>query len=431
MIRNEREYKSTKAALFNYQDAIAKFDILKVIEQGVDPIIAEAQRSSYERQISELAEQVESFEALKAGTLKEFVADDVMQMGRKLVEVRVAKGLTQREMASLAGLKEQQIQRYEKEQYASASLRRIAFLSSVLGARFSGEFSLQAEDTHPEMEFLQGLNPSNFPISEMNRREWFDRVLDIRTTSDVEKKRLLGSFFMHAGMTEPSRALHRKSKGQISVKRTSALTAWQARVLSKARSKAGLARRFTPLPPEVIRRLAQFSALSDGPVRAVELLLEYGIVVLFEKHLSGTKLDGAAMTLDGKYAVIGMTIRYDRIDNFWFVLFHELGHVMRHWGPLLRQGFLDEEGDDFQDRFEKEANEFALNSVVPQEEWDNSLVRFTQFSETVAAFSKKRGVHPALIAGRIQRERDSYQQFSELLGRGAIRAALQEAGLLE
>jgi HTH-type transcriptional regulator/antitoxin HigA len=431
MIKNEKEFKSTKAALAAYEDAIAKFDVLKSIAQGVSPVIAGAQKASYERQITELRAQIEAYENLRAGAITEMVADDISEIGVNLISARIAKGLTQREFASLAGLKEQQIQRYEKDAYASANLRRLAYLSAVLDLQFKGELQVKSNSDEDNSGFLSVLNPNDFPLSEMNKRGWFDRSLDMRSSSVEEKRRCLAAFFSRASVVEPMYALHRKTKGLLSPTRRGALLAWQAQVLAKARSKAGLARRFEPLPPDAIRVLVTMSRQKDGVQKAVELLLEYGIILIFERHLAGTKLDGAAMSLENKYAVIGMTARHDRVDNFWFVLLHELGHVLRHWGPHLRQGFIDEEDDGLDSRLDMEADEFAHNSIVPQEEWNSSFVRFTQSKDAIMQFAERRSIHPALVAGRIQRERESYKEFSDLLGRGEIRSTLTAAGLLE
>ena len=61
-----------------------------------------------------------------------------------------------------------------------------------------------------------------------------------------------------------------------------------------------------------------------GPVKARELLASKGVTLIIERHLPGTYLDGAAMLAENGNPVIGLTLRHDRLDNFWFVLFHEL-----------------------------------------------------------------------------------------------------------
>ena len=82
--------------------------------------------------------------------------------------------------------------------------------------------------------------------------------------------------------------------------------------------------------PELLRNVAQFSRFEDGPRRAVDLLGALGIAVEMVPHLPKTHLDGAALRMADGPPVIGLTLRYDRIDNFWFCLLHELAHVGRH-----------------------------------------------------------------------------------------------------
>jgi HTH-type transcriptional regulator/antitoxin HigA len=168
-----------------------------------------------------------------------------------------------------------------------------------------------------------------------------------------------------------------------------------------------------------------------GISKVVELLLEYGVIVVFERHLPKTKLDGAAMSLDGIYAVIGMTARHDRIDNFWFVLLHELGHIIRHWPRVVGEGVVDEDaGSDSDELIEKEADEFAENAILPRTTWHGSTVRFAKLPDAVAKFAARYELHPALIAGRIRRER-GYIEFNDMLGSGEVREFLQLSGYLE
>src|SRR3546814_15086257 len=91
-----------------------------------------------------------------------------------------------------------------------------------------------------------------------------------------------------------------------------------------------------------VRELASLSVREDGPKRAIEMLNSAGVRVVVERHLPKTYLDGAAMLLDGKDAIIALTLRQDRLDNFWFVLFHELGHFVRHRTRGLEDGSFED-----------------------------------------------------------------------------------------
>ncbi|WP_432787382.1 helix-turn-helix domain-containing protein [Novosphingobium rhizosphaerae] len=205
MISNEKEYRSTKLALAGFEDALMKYDVLKAIECGIDPMIARAQRGSYERQAAELREQLSAYEALRDGKVHEFEVHGIPDLGKGLVEARVAKGLTQRELANLAGLQEQQIQKYEKERYGSANLKRLAHIAATIGIGFDAKLTITGDDPSID-EMPGGLNLADFPFAEMNSRGWFGQQVDRRAPS-VERARVLRDFFVQAPR-EIAPALH-------------------------------------------------------------------------------------------------------------------------------------------------------------------------------------------------------------------------------
>lgn len=154
----------------------------------------------------------------------------------------------------------------------------------------------------------------------------------------------------------------------------------------------------------------------------VAIVLDFGVnrpVTL--EHLPGTYLDGAAMRREDGIDVIAMTLRHDRIDNFWFTLLHEFCHVSHHL-----KGDTDLILDDLElkstDEIEDEADAFAQNALIPPELWKQ---RRNMTSEDVNAMAKASGVHPAIVAGRWQRENNDYRRFSKLLGRGEVRNRLK------
>ena len=112
---------------------------------------------------------------------------------------------------------------------------------------------------------------------------------------------------------------------------TYALTAWCIRVLALARNNSlnGIHGKGT-VSLKFMREIAKLSYFDNGPLLAKEYLEKNGIHLIFVSHLPKTYLDGAAMRRTDGRPVIGMTLRYDRLDNFWFCLLHELAHVARH-----------------------------------------------------------------------------------------------------
>lgn len=123
--------------------------------------------------------------------------------------------------------------------------------------------------------------------------------------------------------------------------------------------------------------------------------------------------------------VVALTLRYDRLDNFWFVLFHELGHVFLHLTQGLRFDFFDEEEGDKTDRIEQAADDFALNTLIPPSAWEQCLSRFVLTEEAVVTDAENLGIDASIIAGRIRKERNDYTLLTRLVGQDAVRKQLE------
>lgn len=175
---------------------------------------------------------------------------------------------------------------------------------------------------------------------------------------------------------------------------------------------------------EAGRKLAQLSIASNGPALAREQLRKWGIILVTLEHLPGTYLDGAAMCRNDGIEVIAMTLRHDRIDNFWFTLLHEFCHVSCH----LKEGttlILDDLELKSSDDIENEADAFAQNALIPAEIWSQHASSELS-NEDVVRIARAARVNPAIIAGRWQRENGDYRRFSKMLGRGEVRIHLQD-----
>jgi HTH-type transcriptional regulator/antitoxin HigA len=123
-------------------------------------------------------------------------------------------------------------------------------------------------------------------------------------------------------------------------------------------------------------------------------------------HLKKTHIDGAAMTMPNKNnPIIALTLRHDRVDNFWFCLFHELGHVYHHLSSnIIIAENLDVIDDD--DSNEREADCFVRNSLIPEDSWNkfymNGLGNYS--TKSVERYAQNFGINPAIVAGRIRHE---------------------------
>ena len=127
-----------------------------------------------------------------------------------------------------------------------------------------------------------------------------------------------------------------------------------------------------------------------GPI---EYLRNSGIRVVIEFYLPNTYLDGSAFLLSDGPPVIGMTLRQDRLDNFWFVLFHEFVHIIKH----LHKGNIESIFDDLDakaDDIEQVADEQAGEILVPEDKWNTALARFVRSGDSIRDFANEIGIHP-------------------------------------
>lgn len=205
-----------------------------------------------------------------------------------------------------------------------------------------------------------------------------------------------------------------------------ALWAWQCQVLLLAKG-LDLPTAFSraSISDEWLKDLVRLSQEDNGPQLAKDALREIGIPLVVEPHLPQTYLDGAAFLLPNGTPIVGMTLRYDRLDNFWFVLIHELVHVRDH----LRRGKLEDIFDDLEanrDEMERETDAVAGAILIPEDSWETALPRYLRTEDSVKAFSKELNIHPSIVAGRIRKEADNYVIMRNLVGHGEVRSQFPE-----
>jgi HTH-type transcriptional regulator / antitoxin HigA len=152
-----------------------------------------------------------------------------------------------------------------------------------------------------------------------------------------------------------------------------------------------------------------------------QLLVKCGVRFVIVEPLPSSKIDGATFWLGAHSPVIGLSLRYDRIDNFWFVLRHEIEHVLN--GDGKDAAILDSDLDSNSRQigsFSKEenvANEAAAEFCTPQKDLNSFIDRISPlFSRTkVVAFAKNHNIHPGLVVGQLQKHQQRYDLFRSLL----------------
>jgi len=229
-------------------------------------------------------------------------------------------------------------------------------------------------------------------------------------------------------------AFFRQSKGARYNSKTDpyALTAWCIRVLSLARRNP-LKTKYVDgiINKNTMREVARLSYFDDGPLLAKEYLEKQGIHLIIARHLPKTYLDGAAMLMPDGTPVIGLTLRYDRIDNFWFCLLHEIAHVAKHLtasDQIIIDDF-DLKGHDAapENRAEKEADDMALDGLIPNKVWQKKPIQGKVTAQKVYALAAQLKIHPAIIAGRVRHERNNYKLLSRHVGSRQVRKHFTES----
>lgn len=423
LVLTDRQAREVEADIAELDDALSSEQVLKALVTGLPQQVVSGLRRSLATERRELGETLAAYEKAKQGDpglLNERAGKDP---GALLVAARIVKRLSQKELARNLGLKEQQIQRYEADRYSKITLANFQKIAGVLGARL-------VLDTEPLAE--EWAAPHRIPSAgELNKvvrhaREhgWLE--------GDNSDEGAVGQLVRRV-------ADHVRRYGTPSLLRTGlnvedhssdwVLLSWKAQVTRVAeRTIEEHEPSYRPLNVSWLLDLVRMSRLDDGPVRARDMLLEHGIVLVVEPHVAGMKVDGAAF-LVGDVPVIGMTLLRDALDNFWFTLLHEIAHVVLHYRTGLAAGFFDDEATSTEvDEMEGEANAFASNLLIPEELWARSPARITKAAEPAERLAQQLGIHPAIVFGRIRMERRDYSLFSNKIGRGLVRGHFMPRG---
>lgn len=264
-------------------------------------------------------------------------------------------------------------------------------------------------------------NWENRLVNEMEARGYFGST-SIKKVSKIE---LLKNFFLPIGSPAQIGGLLRKSNFRSSpLTDKRALAAWATQVVKKARKiKVTKKYKHGSIDLAFMQELVKLSTKQNSPILAQEYLKNYGIILLVEPHFSKTYLDGATILLDKNNPVIGLTLRYDRLDNFWFTLLHELAHISKHYNSGITLFYDEIEGVkavDIDDR-EKEADTLAEESILPSAKWEISPARLIPSFMAANSLAEELGVNVALIAGQIRHKGNKYVYLNKIVNEAKVR----------
>ncbi|OGG23736.1 hypothetical protein A3A79_00825 [Candidatus Gottesmanbacteria bacterium RIFCSPLOWO2_01_FULL_43_11b] len=257
-------------------------------------------------------------------------------------------------------------------------------------------------------------------VTEMENRGYFEDI-SIKTQDKIEQ---LKSFFSIIGSPANVIGLTRKSSYRSSpLTDRKALVAWATRVLQKVK-KISVTKKYKhgSIDLNFMQELAKLSVQENSPLKVQEFLKEQGIILIIEPHFQKTYLDGATILTNKDNPVIGLTLRHDRLDNFWFTLMHELAHIALHYDSDISL-FFDEIEDvkaiDVSDK-ELEADALAEEALLPKAKWEVSPARLIPSSMAASSLANELGVHIAIIAGQIRHKGNKYVYLNKIVNEAKV-----------
>ena len=251
------------------------------------------------------------------------------------------------------------------------------------------------------------------PVADMIKRGWIDAAMTDPKKVEAELMR----FFGVSSVDEIPVLPHAAKKTEMASPATPAQIAWLYRVKQMASDMMTM--RYSPTSARtVVKRLAGLRSEADEVRHVPKILTECGIRFVIVETLGSAKIDGVCFWLNDFTPVIGMSLRFDRIDNFWFVLRHEIEHVIRRHGAgaAMLDADLDAQIQDVGSE-EAVANAAAADFCVPNEQLEKFIARKSPFfaDRDVVGFARTLKVHPGLVAGQVRRHTGKYNILQDHL----------------
>jgi HTH-type transcriptional regulator / antitoxin HigA len=321
-------------------------------------------------------------------------------------------GLSQRDLIPFIGSKSKTSEVLAGRR--SLSLPMVRALSEGLG--IPAEVLIQ-EDTRtaePALDFAK------FPVGEVERRNWFAGVASGELGNEVVST--LDSFGGGELLLAARTSAHVRSGRDMD---TYSLMTWAAWSIHKAESSPPVPSfEMDSIDAAFLTAVCKLSAKDSGPIDARGHLSEAGIALVVTEHLPRTYLDGALIF--GKYPVIALTLRHDRLDSFWFTLLHELAHLLQVCQSGELRYFFDDLDVSSSVTVEVEADKLASETLIPESEWLASPASKLRSPEAAVHLARRLGIHPAIVAGRVRHETGDYRKLSRMVGQGQVRQLLAE-----
>ena len=335
--------------------------------------------------------------------------------GEHIKEELEARGWSQRDLAYVLGMTEQQLNPLlsGKHRISPDMARALGDAFDVPAEFFANlqkQFDLARSKNPDPAVKLRATLQAVYPIREMIRRGWLEEsdpaLLELQVTR----------FFEARSISDIPKFGNDNSVPSFAAKQThyddhpAPQIAWLYRVRQIAKGV-----KCAPYSAEKLRRaIAQLRNFIPDPESigdVAELLANAGVRFVVVEWLPGMKVDGVCTWLDDNSPVIGLSTLHDRLDNFWFVLRHEIEHILMGHGKVraILDNLEDIEANNVVNVVAEEevANAAAGDFCIPKEKMDSFFARKEPYisERDVIGFATRMEVHPAIVVGQIQHRR--------------------------
>lgn len=335
-----------------------------------------------------------------------------------------SRGWTQRVLAKVLNLTETRISSIMNGK-ADINDALALQLQAVLGINADELLKLQTSFGLAKAQLEFWLDPDlttrarlfgDLPVTSMIARGWLTGITDI---ADPEVDVALCKFFGVGDLNEIEVLPHAAKKTNVTSEATPAQLAWLYRVRQLA-DDLGAPKYSHAALTSALSKLKALLVSADGVRKVPRIMMECGVRFVIVESLPAAKIDGVCFWTgkDSRSPVIGMSLRYDRIDNFWFVLRHEIEHVLCEHGrsAVMLDAELERERAGVSGEMPEEeriANGAAADFCVPQDKLQNFIARKApMFAERdIRGFAATLQTHPGIVAGQLQRQTGRYDLF--------------------
>lgn len=327
---------------------------------------------------------------------------EVFPPGDMIREELEARGWSQQDLAAIMGTNHALVSEIVNSKRAitpetAVALSRAFGTSPELWMNLEASYQLSQIRQEPQGDQIavRARLYEKAPVKDMIKRGWIAPSKD----ASVLAQRIL-AFFERKTLDEDFAFVHAARKSSEYGETTPSQWAWLHRAKQMART---LHVRSSWKPNRKDQLLGELRALtqsSDAAQDVSKVLAAFGVRLVIVQSLPTAKMDGASFWLAEDAPVIAVSLRYDRIDNFWHTVMHELGHVL-HGDKLSIDLEVLSRGN--KPERERQADQFAVESLVPQAELDDFCLRVAPlFSHVkVLGFAARIRVHPGIVVGQL------------------------------